>query len=162
MGGRPDWPQAWIMREKSLATWGVICRARVITGKATAPPPSLVIPTTPWCNAPWQQKTWCNIPWQHSIWCHGPWLQNIWCHYPWQHKIWWYSMTTHYMIPFSKTTKHMMSCSMTTQNKMLCSRSTCYGWPEDHGQGQEVPTREVFKVVVPNCLENRLCCQWNQ
>ena len=37
-------PQDWIMREKSLATAGLIPRARVITGKATAPPPSLVIP----------------------------------------------------------------------------------------------------------------------
>ena len=32
------------MREKSLATEGLMPRASVITGKATAPPPSLVIP----------------------------------------------------------------------------------------------------------------------
>ena len=39
-------PQDWIIRLKSLATEGEIPRARVITGKATAPPPSLVIPAT--------------------------------------------------------------------------------------------------------------------
>ena len=32
------------MSEKSLATEGLILRARVMTGKATAPPPSEVIP----------------------------------------------------------------------------------------------------------------------
>jgi hypothetical protein len=32
------------MSEKSLATDGLIPRARVMTGKATAPPPSDVIP----------------------------------------------------------------------------------------------------------------------
>ena len=32
------------MREKSLATEGLMPRASVITGKATAPPPSLVMP----------------------------------------------------------------------------------------------------------------------
>ena len=37
-------PHDCIIREKSLATAGATLRARVITGKATAPPPSLVIP----------------------------------------------------------------------------------------------------------------------
>jgi hypothetical protein len=32
------------MSEKSLATEGSMCRARVMTGKATAPPPSDVAP----------------------------------------------------------------------------------------------------------------------
>ena len=39
-------PQDWIIRLKSLATAGAILRARVMTGKATAPPPSLVMPAT--------------------------------------------------------------------------------------------------------------------
>ena len=39
-------PQDWIIRLKSLATEGAMPRARVITGKATAPPPSLVMPAT--------------------------------------------------------------------------------------------------------------------
>lgn len=39
-------PQDWIMSEKSLATEGAIPRARVITGNATAPPPSEVMPET--------------------------------------------------------------------------------------------------------------------
>lgn len=34
----------WTMTEKSLATDGCTPRTRVMTGKATAPPPSLVIP----------------------------------------------------------------------------------------------------------------------
>ena len=34
------------MREKSLATDGAMPRASVMTGKATAPPPSEVIPAT--------------------------------------------------------------------------------------------------------------------
>ena len=38
--------RAWIMREKSLATLGSISSSRVITGKAMAPPPSLVAPAT--------------------------------------------------------------------------------------------------------------------
>ena len=37
-------PHDWIIKEKSLATAGLIPRASVITGKATAPPPSLVMP----------------------------------------------------------------------------------------------------------------------
>ncbi len=37
-------PHDWIIREKSLATAGVMSSANVITGKATALPPSLVIP----------------------------------------------------------------------------------------------------------------------
>ena len=37
-------PQDWIISEKSLATAGVILKAKVITGKATAPPPSDVMP----------------------------------------------------------------------------------------------------------------------
>ena len=37
-------PQDWIISEKSRATAGAIPKARVITGKATEPPPSLVIP----------------------------------------------------------------------------------------------------------------------
>ena len=37
-------PQHWIMNEKSLAMDGVRCRTSVITGKATAPPPSAVAP----------------------------------------------------------------------------------------------------------------------
>merc|ERR1711962_179943 len=41
-----DIPQDWIIKLKSLATAGLIPSARVITGKATAPPPSLVIPAT--------------------------------------------------------------------------------------------------------------------
>ena len=39
-----DIPQDWIIKEKSRATEGGILKARVMTGKATAPPPSLVIP----------------------------------------------------------------------------------------------------------------------
>ena len=39
-------PQDWIMSEKSLAMAGGIPRANVMTGKATAPPPSDVIPPT--------------------------------------------------------------------------------------------------------------------
>ena len=34
------------MRDKSLATAGLMPRASVMTGKATAPPPSEVIPAT--------------------------------------------------------------------------------------------------------------------
>ena len=34
------------MREKSLAIAGLIFRAKVMTGKATAPPPSEVAPAT--------------------------------------------------------------------------------------------------------------------
>ncbi len=37
-------PQDWIISEKSLATVGSTFNASVITGKATAPPPSVVIP----------------------------------------------------------------------------------------------------------------------
>ena len=37
-------PQDWIISEKSRATAGAIPKARVMTGNATAPPPSLVIP----------------------------------------------------------------------------------------------------------------------
>ena len=37
-------PQDWIISEKSRAIEGGILKARVMTGKATAPPPSLVIP----------------------------------------------------------------------------------------------------------------------
>ena len=37
-------PQDWIISEKSRATAGDMLKARVMTGKATAPPPSLVIP----------------------------------------------------------------------------------------------------------------------
>ncbi len=36
------------MSEKSLAMAGLIPRARVITGKATAPPPSEVMPGKNW------------------------------------------------------------------------------------------------------------------
>merc|ERR1719500_282700 len=39
-----DMPQDWIIKLKSRATAGLMPRASVITGKATAPPPSLVIP----------------------------------------------------------------------------------------------------------------------
>ena len=41
-------PQDCIMSEKSLATMGLMPNPRVITGKATAPPPSDVIPVM-WC-----------------------------------------------------------------------------------------------------------------
>merc|ERR1719500_234581 len=41
-----DMPQDWIIKLKSRATAGLMPRASVITGKATAPPPSLVIPAT--------------------------------------------------------------------------------------------------------------------
>ena len=37
-------PQDWIISEKSRATSGAMLKARVIMGKATVPPPSLVIP----------------------------------------------------------------------------------------------------------------------
>ena len=37
-------PQDWIISEKSRATAGLMPKASVMTGKATAPPPSLVIP----------------------------------------------------------------------------------------------------------------------
>ena len=37
-------PQDWIISEKSLATLGQTFNAKVITGNATAPPPSEVIP----------------------------------------------------------------------------------------------------------------------
>ena len=37
-------PQDCIINEKSLATVGLTFNAKVITGKATAPPPSDVIP----------------------------------------------------------------------------------------------------------------------
>ena len=37
-------PQDWIISEKSLATFGQTFNAKVITGNATAPPPSEVIP----------------------------------------------------------------------------------------------------------------------
>ena len=37
-------PQDWIISEKSLATVGQTFKAKVITGNATAPPPSDVIP----------------------------------------------------------------------------------------------------------------------
>ena len=37
-------PQDWIISEKSLATVGQTFNAKVITGNATAPPPSEVIP----------------------------------------------------------------------------------------------------------------------
>jgi len=37
-------PQDCTMNEKSLATEGGICKAKVMTGKATAPPPSDVAP----------------------------------------------------------------------------------------------------------------------
>jgi hypothetical protein len=37
-------PQDWIISEKSLATAGEMLKAKVITGKATAPPPSDVMP----------------------------------------------------------------------------------------------------------------------
>ena len=37
-------PQDWIISEKSRAIAGEILKARVMTGKATPPPPSLVIP----------------------------------------------------------------------------------------------------------------------
>ena len=36
-------PHDWIMSEKSRATAGLMPKASVMTGKATAPPPSLVI-----------------------------------------------------------------------------------------------------------------------
>ena len=39
-------PHDWIINEKSLATAGAIPNAKVMTGKATAPPPSEVIPAT--------------------------------------------------------------------------------------------------------------------
>ena len=37
-------PTAWIKREKSRATLGAILKPSVMTGNATAPPPSLVAP----------------------------------------------------------------------------------------------------------------------
>ena len=37
-------PHDWSMTEKSLATLGGVVNARVMIGKATAPPPSFVIP----------------------------------------------------------------------------------------------------------------------
>ena len=39
-----DIPQAWIISEKSRAMYGATLKAIVITGKATAPPPTLVMP----------------------------------------------------------------------------------------------------------------------
>lgn len=39
-------PTDWIMKLKSRATAGLIAKARVITGKAIAAPPSLVAPAT--------------------------------------------------------------------------------------------------------------------
>lgn len=39
-------PTDWIMKEKSRATGGAIPNTRVITGKATAAPPSEVAPAT--------------------------------------------------------------------------------------------------------------------
>jgi len=38
-------PHDWIRTEKSRAMVGLMLKARVMTGKAIAPPPSLVIPT---------------------------------------------------------------------------------------------------------------------
>ena len=39
-------PTDWMIMLKSLATVGWTAKASVITGKATAPPPTLVIPAT--------------------------------------------------------------------------------------------------------------------
>ena len=39
-------PTVWIIMEKSLATGGVMPSTRVMTGKATAPPPTEVAPAT--------------------------------------------------------------------------------------------------------------------
>ena len=80
-------PQDWIIREKSLATVGQTFNAKVITGNATAPPPSEVIPKklkqqhkNYKANEKQKlcQETNLQLLHQKSLWC---WGHNLECPY---------------------------------------------------------------------------------